>query len=436
VKTSCFIMAAFFALAASLLSFEQSIAQTPLTTAAPTTVVGVGSPAWFWSPGAWVTDRERSSGLDYAQTNQQGCYARLYFSSKSPQPTCSVTFDCSMYSGLPYPPIISYSVDGSLTDNVSLSGDGADIVSIPVTGSGEHVVTIWCRNAPQAGGWGGAAPTNNAVYRIDNARIDNQSSAGAAPAWDGRWIWIIGPSTCAGTRANNGQDDSLVAYSHLEGEAFHQLGYEYSVKAFGYWGLLAPGDADSSVPPFYAVTGSTNGGNGTLEPSSWDKLDPENSLLDSRGQISAYGPVDEQPFLIQLNFGGNECRIGSKESDMEASVSQCLVALRRAAPNAWIFVGPEQELGNDNILGNSGSKKYVSAIDNAVEHYHQLYPLDSKTVLIDLTATLSPPLASAFYGDSGFANSNHCNAAGHALEASVMLAFIQQKIDSANKTNR
>jgi len=143
--------------------------------------VGVTNAAWFFSPGAWVGNSGRG-GSTYRQTNEQGNYARFYFTSSTSSPTCSITFDCTMYSGLSAAPQISYSVDGTFTDNITLSTSGSDVVSLSVSGAGSHIVTIYLRNLGQFAGWEGTAASDNNVYRIDNAIIDANSTATAAPA--------------------------------------------------------------------------------------------------------------------------------------------------------------------------------------------------------------------------------------------------------------
>jgi hypothetical protein len=397
--------------------------------------IPINSSSIFWSPAAWVTNSGRSAGTTYEQTNQQGSYCRFYFTGSS-SPTCSVTFDCSMYAGVSPVPQISYSVDGVFTDNIALSSSGSDSVSIPVTGATPHIITIWCRNLEQLGGWAGTASTGNNAFRIDNFTIDGSSTAGTAPSFTGtnNWVYIVGPSTCAGTYANTFYpsatelDDELLAYSHLEGEAFRAAGYEYAVKAFGYWGWLATGDSDSSVPGFYKVTGSSGGTGGTYASgSSWNKLDPNNSILDSNNDISAYGGTNQQPYIIQVNFGGNENRIGSTSSDVEASVTQSIVALRAAAPNAWIFVGPEQEMASTAITGAGATDyTYIPYIDLGVNNYISAHPSDTKIKLLDLTGFLSNTIISPFYLGSG----PHSNAFGHAVEGHAMLQYIENTVSA------
>ena len=409
-----------------------SLANASNLTASVTNFVPSSNAAWFWSPAAWVSNNGRSTG-NFEQTNEQGSYARLYFTSSTTSPTCSVIFDCSTYSSIAAPPEISYQVDGLWTDNITLSSSGTDVVSLTMPStSGAHVVTIWCRNASQFGGWSGITPNYNNVYRIVGAAIDTNSTAGTAPAFSGNnnWVMFIGPSLAVGTYANNAYDDSLVAYPHFEGEAFRNIqGYEYCTKAFGDLGFGAQGEADSLVPALYPITGSSGGTGGTLGPCSWNMIDPNNSLLDSSNYISAYGSTSQQPYAIQVNLGDNDCRVAMSASNLEASVTQFLVALRAAAPNAWIFIGPGEEMGIAAGGSFASDPAYAGYVDTGVNNYLTANPADTKTKLIDFTASLSGTVLEVPYLGGGYV---HPNSSGHALIADTIMSYITKTVNASS----
>ncbi len=116
----------------------------------------------------------------------------------------------------------------------------------------------------------------------------------------------------------------------------------YCINACGWSGWINKGDnPPGDVPGYYVIANSSNGTGGQYDDaaSRWNKIDGNcHSLLDSRGHISAYGQVGQEPSLIMVNYGTNDALHKSNPSDAKASIIQSLAALRQSAPAVQIIV--------------------------------------------------------------------------------------------------
>ena len=118
-------------------------------------------------------------------------------------------------------------------------------------------------------------------------------------------------------------DNHLHCYTFETRKALNSQGYEYCNSACGNSGYLCTGD-NAAVPAYYLVT------SGVFNEASsrWDKIDQGTSLLDTSGQISAFGATGTPPAAIFINYGTNEYLQTKSTANLQAAVTGCLSALR------------------------------------------------------------------------------------------------------------
>lgn len=184
------------------------------------------------------------------------------------------------------------------------------------------------------------------------------------------------------------------------------------MSACGWSGWLRPGDnPPGDVPAYYAISGSKDGAGGVYDDaaSRWNKLDGNNhSLLDSRGRLSGYGGTGQEPSVITINYGTNDDFMKADKSDVQASVTQCLAALRQAAPAAHIFVIIPFE------------QFEVPQLKAGFAAHQKAFPKDRKVTLLDLGKSAGRSL-----DDNGYWGGVHPNMRGHAVFAARITAMIQ-----------
>lgn len=255
------------------------------------------------------------------------------------------------------------------------------------------------------------------MLRVTGLKADASAKAQRAVSGS-KWILEIGDSITEGSAAGEGRSDNLSAYSYFVGQAMQTQGFEYGVNACGWSGWLRRGDnPPGDVPAYYAVSGSTEGRGGVYDDaaSRWNKLDgDDHSLLDKRGRLSAYGATGQEPAVITINYGTNDDFMKANVSDVQASVTQCLAALRRAAPNAQIFVMIPFE------------QFEVLPLQAGVRAYQAAHPKDGKVAIIDLGKSVGRSL-----DDNGYWGGVHPNMRGHAVFAARIVAEIQATLKSS-----
>jgi len=379
----------------------------------------VDSPAFHFSPGNWSGDAGRG-GSQYRQTWNSGAYVTVSWSTTSPTPACAVLFD---NTGLQPAGAISYSIDGALTDHIAVPTDAPTAsLPIPVTGSGKHTLTVFVRNTAQRDRWVAGGSGAN-VVRIAGVRLDAQSEPVPAAA-SAPWMLIVGDSITEGIGADNGADSNLADYSHLIGEGLRASdGIDYCVSACGWSGWIRRGDGTGDVPAYYAISGSREGKAGVYDDAGgrWNKIDGRTSLLDARGHLSGYGGNGQEPAAILINYMVNECLSGANPSDAQASVTQSLDALRKAAPQAVILVLVPPGLHNTRVYPSGA--RYADALRNGYQTYRATHRKDRNCVLLDLGSGLSDLLASPLYGGGVHPNGN-----GHALIAASLLPALMKHL--------
>jgi len=241
-------------------------------------------------------------------------------------------------------------------------------------------------------------------------RLGAGSRPGAEAAQP-KWALIVGDSITEGVGANE-----LEGYSHLVGQAFRALGYDYAISACGWSGWLHRGDnPPGDVPCYYVVTNSVNGAGGEYLDalSRWNRIDSLHSLLDASGRISAYGAGEQEPSAILINYGTNDAIHPTNASDVQASMAQCLAALRRAAPGAHIF-----------LIVPFGQYK-VMEIRAVVDAYVAAHPDDRKISVIDL----GPDAARALTPKKGYWGGLHPNPRAHATFAAQIVAHMMTALN-------
>ena len=359
--------------------------------------LGVTSPAAHFSPGNWAGDAGRGGSLRRTTWNNGAwCQWRWVTPDSSPHATLQIA-NAAPGSA------ISYFLDGALTDNVPVPASvGLSLAGL--TGAGRHVLTVYTRNSQQNNRWHGANAFTVTGLTVDADAVPDK------PQPRRPWVLIVGDSITEGIQANNGSDSNLSDYSFLVGQGLSAAGYDTSVSACGYSGWLRPGDAAGDVPAYYAV----HDGAYREAESRWNKIDARTSLLDSRGHLSAYGGVGQEPSVILINYGVNECLSGSPQRDMAAGIEGALLALRHAAPRAKIIVLLPPGLADARIYPAGAS--YLTTLKEAVLAYQSAHQTDRRTALIDLGPDVAHALASPAYG-AGV----HPNAAGHAYLAPLVL---------------
>jgi len=366
-----------------------------------TTTLAVNSPAFFFSPGNWVGDDGRG-GLVFRQTWNPGAYFRVTWESETDIPP-TLLLDTSTYGPAFKAPRLAYCLDGILTGNVACT---QEITLAGARPAGRHQLTVFLQCSSQVNRWGSPGESGKNVLRVNGLRVAGGSEP-LAEAAKTRWALIVGDSITEGIGANQ-----LEGYSHLFGEALLTQGYEYCISACGWSGWLNKGDhPPGDVPGYYVVRNSLNGREGEYFPSEsrWDKIDANNSLLDTNGRISATGRTGEEPSLILINYGTNDALCQQNPSDVQASIRQAVDALRQAAPQAHLFV-----------LIPFGQYK-ATELKRAVSEFKAARPNDDRITLIDL----GPDVARALTPPKGFWGDLHPNPRAHAMLAARIIAQVQ-----------
>ena len=380
--------------------------------------LGVASPALQFSPGNWRGDTGRGGVLWRQSWNNGAWLTAIWLASASPTATLVLNSPNSANR-------VSYFLNGVLNDNIGVTGN---LVLSNIVPSAINVLRIYLRSSPQSSRWANGSNT----VQVRGLQVDSGSAAGVAPS-NRPWGLLGGDSITEGIAANGGSDDTLMDYSFLLGRALDQLGYDTCVSACGYSGWIHTGDGNpGDVPAYYSVSGSTNGAGGTYSDSAsrWNKVDSGVSLLDSNGLLSAYGAINTPPAFVYINYMTNEALSGLNASDAQASVAQCLAALRAAAPNAWLFIQVPFGMYSPTVFPNTA---YMAALKNGVAAYRNARPTDSKVKLIDFGAALSQTINSAPYINT---DNVHPIAAGHALVAPMVAqAIVSSLLGQARSPN-
>jgi len=373
--------------------------------------IPVDSPAFVFSPGNWVGDAGRGGKL-FRQTWNPGAYFRVSWESATTNAVPTLLLDASTYNGSFNPPKLACNLDGLW------SGDLACSKAVAVPGMNpqvkKHVLTGYLKMSSQVKRWGTEGASGSNIVRIVGLRLGAGSRPGADAAQP-KWALIVGDSITEGCGAYE-----LEGYSHLVGQAFRSLGYEYALSACGWSGWLHRGDnPPGDVPGYYVMTNSVSGAGGQYLDalSRWNKIDSLHSLLDVNGHISAYGAVGQEPSVILINYGTNDAIHPTDASDVQASMTQCLAALRKAAPGAHIF-----------FIVPFGQYK-ATEIAATVSAYRSANPGERRLSVIDL----GPDAARALTPKNGYWGGLHPNPRAHAVFAAQITAQVMQALNQAGQ---
>jgi len=368
--------------------------------------IPVDSPAFVFSPGNWVGDAGRG-GKVFRQTWNPGAYFRVTWESATTNAVPTLLLDASTYDGSFGPPVLACNLDGIWT------GDLRCAKELPVPGMNpyikKHVLTGYLKMSSQVKRWGTEGASGSNIVRIAGLRVGADGKPGADAAQP-KWALIVGDSITEGCGAYE-----LEGYSHLVGQAFRSLGYEYSLSACGWSGWLHRGDnPPGDVPGYYVMTNSVSGAGGQYldAASRWNKIDSLHGLLDDKGRISAYGAAGQEPSVILINYGTNDAIHPSNASDVQASMTQCLEALRKAAPGAHIF-----------FIVPFGQYK-AAEITATANAYRTAHPDERRLSVIDL----GPDAARALTPKGGYWGGLHPNPRAHATFAAQIVAQIMAQL--------
>ena len=375
---------------------------------ASTTTIPVDSPSFVFSPGNWTGDQGRGGSL-FRQSWYPGAYFRVTWTTSNGDPSAKLLLDATSLQSMQNKPKITYNVDGIWTDNVVCDADQIRINGMK--GSGTHTLTVFFKTSEQSNRWGSADTSGRNVLKVKGILVEADSKPETAkPA--ARWALIIGDSITEGIAADFGNNDNLSDWSYLVGQGLQERGYEYCVSACGWSGWIRPGDnPPGDVPPYYMVSDSHYGVGGTYDDrhSRWNKVDggTDHSLLDANNHLSAYGGTDQEPSLILINYGTNDDLNHANVSDIQASITQSLIALRSAAPHASIY-----------LIVPFGQYA-LKPLHDALAAYQASAPEDNKVGLIDLGKPAATALAA-----NGYWSGLHPNLRAHAVFASKILSKI------------
>ena len=374
---------------------------------ATTVAVSVDSPAFVFSPGNWTGDAGRGGKL-FRQTWNPGAYFRVTWETSNSKPTAKLLLDTSSYVPSFKPPLLAYSIDGVWQSQIPCTNE---VIIQDIAGAGKHELSVYMHSSQQKERWGSEGKSGLNVLRVRGLEVD----AGSRPISEtprSKWALIIGDSITEGSGATE-----LACYSHLVGEAMRTQGYEYGVSAAGWSGWINKGDnPPGDIPGYYVVRNSTDGAGGQYDDSAsrWNKIDANHSLLDSQGRLSAYGPSDQEPSLILINYGTNDSLHKSNPSDTLAGIVQGLAALRKSAPDAHIIV-----------LIPFG-QYYAKELKAAVEIHKKAHPTDNKIALIDL----GPAVARTLGAKKGLMGGLHPNDRGHAIFAAKIIPQVMMILNA------
>ena len=190
------------------------------------------------------------------------------------------------------------------------------------------------------------------------------------------------------------------------------------------------------MPPYYQVTGSSNGQGGAFNASGsrFGLIDADTPLLDSVGHISGWGDTAQEPAAILVHYGTNEA-LGTNggpwsTSDFTAAMVQSMVAHRKAAPNAWLM--PIVPFGF--YYGGEFDPKWLAAFNQAVALYKSAYPSDLKVGVIDIGQDLSLRLEeNGNYINSGAV---HPNVLGHAMAGAAVSSQVMKLLEGSTGSVR
>lgn len=312
---------------------------SPLTVSAVSTVL-VTNPAFHFSPANWKGDTGRG-GSAYRQTWNLGAYFDFVWTAGASSPTANLLLGNSANS-IP----ITYQINGVLYQKVAT----ASLSSLAIQGvaAGQtNSLRVYVATSPFSSSWNG---TN--ILQVQGVQLDAGSSPGVAPV-PAKWGMVVGDSIDVGFNL----DSFLQSSVYYLIEEMRRQGYDVSSQSQPTAGFLQSGQG--GVPALYSNAGGTYNDSA----SRWNKIDQGVSVLDTAGQISAYGATGTPPSFILLNFGTNDT--SATAANLTASVSGVLSAYQTAAPSAAIIFAPGFPLLAGSATNSSATVAALLAGSNA-----------------------------------------------------------------------
>jgi lysophospholipase L1-like esterase len=355
-----------------------------------------------FSPGNWKTDNGRIGTLWRKTWNIGAWYTYKWTASATPSASLLIepNVDCT--------DTLSIYLNGVLTDGVPAVGNTTISGVVP---SSVNILKVYINNSINNYRWNdgvNSVRVNGLLLDINSVEIDISNPR--------PWGIITGDSITQGVKANAGNGSFIHGYSVNILNMFDELGYDLSVNACSQVGWLVPGNGLGDVPAYYKIDAS--GYRDDL--SRWNRIDETVSLLDSNGKISAYGELNQLPSFIIINLLTNDTGTGQNTVYVQDSIYQALIALRTAAPGAFIVLIVPCGIYDTSIGANINQAAYTNALKNAYNNYKSAYPYDGLVDLIDFGSDFARTLSRGIYTTDGI----HPSALGHSLQGAKIIQRI------------
>jgi lysophospholipase L1-like esterase len=393
--------------------------------AGTTVTYPVTNAAFHFSPINWVGDTGRGGSV-YRRSAYPGAYFSFTFTASS-SPTATILLGGTGSS------TASVFVNGTLTDNVSVSG--ATLAISGLTPSASNTVTVWLRTN---GTWGNAGTQ----VEVTGMQLDSSSTPGTAPTYPKGWIEIVGDSITHGYKTDwVAQTNFVHTYAFMICQSLMQDGYDCGINAITGSGWLVPGNS-GNFPAYYVVSGSSGGVGGTYTDASsrWNKVDSGLSALDSNSHLSAYGSTGQEPVGVFICYGTNEANQNTTydTSDTQAAVNQSITAIRAAAPKAKIGVILPFPLLAGVDYSAAISASYLAAIEAGIAAHSGDPAVGTINVGAPLATYVYSNQSSSFSATSPATAGDtfHPTALGHAMFAPAILDQIKAMYAGAGTSYR
>jgi hypothetical protein len=423
-----------------------TITTTFAASAGPVTY-NANNSSFQFSPGNWTCGSART-GQTYRQSWNNGAWVKCQWTAAATNPSAAILISSPSstavqpQTGTLQTATFAYLLNGSLQPGNAMPTSGQFLIPAGIIAGQTNTLQIFLQASWQANRWqslngvtSGYTPINYTT--VAGIVLDGGSNPVASTVSNRPWGLIVGDSITEGiaTDSSNIGGNFLLDYSYYLMQALDIAGYDTCISACGYNGWLKPGDYTSDVPAYYSVTG------GTYQPglSRWNYIDSNVSILDSNGQISAYGATGTPPSFIVLNLGTNEALYNTSTSllatDFYTSIYGVLQKLRAAAPAAIVAVIMPFPFYNAAFFsGAAPMSTYATALRVAVSNYLTTNPGDGNTFLIDLGQSVS----NTVYASNGlYSNGDvHPLGAGHAFLAPRVASAVCRALKIAVPTFR
>lgn len=349
-----------------------ALAGTPVT-------IANTSAAFKYSPFAWA-GTARSGGSGSPNTCKVGSWWSVTWNASS-TPTALM----NLAGGSGTTAYVSYFVNGTLRgDRIAVANGAIQLTGLVPNSSNTALFYYVGRNAGTV--WNAGVNT----VTVGSLVVDHSSSAGTAPAAKPSIIlvgdgWLTGYETDYSTATGPNPIVPTNGQNFLKSHGYQLSGsltaYDIAIDAVHNGGWLTTGGTSNDVPAYYFVSGGTY--NASL--SRWNLVNNGVSVLDGSSHFSAYGATSTQPSAILVNLGINDALTTKSTSDLTASVTQAMVALRAANPTAIIGIVVPFNYYATAVFPAT----YIAALKAGYNAYVAAHGGDTAVALMDLGASTS-----------------------------------------------